>query len=132
MIIPQAPSVAEMSEGLGTIPEATYNLEVVKSEYVAIPKTKDAKGPYIKAQLKVIGPGDNPQLGRYVFMNYSLTGEGSFRLRQLLEVTGHPADFKITDDQQLVGKQFGAAVIIKEGKDGYPDKNEVKQHLALL
>src|SRR4051812_7271485 len=98
MLIPGAPSVSEMSEGLSVIPEATYNLKVHKAEYVAVPKGKDAKGPYIKTQLVVTGPGIpevEPYLGRYVFMNYSITGDGSFRLRELLNVTGHPDDFRL-------------------------------------
>lgn len=141
MQIPNAPAVAEMSEGLKVIPEATYNLRVHKSEYVAVPKGKDAKGPYIKAQLIVTGPAqfvsesgavDNPYLGRYVFQNYSLTGDGSFRIRELLQVTGHPDTFRLADSDQLIGLEFGAAVTIQAGTGGYQDKNEVKKHLPLL
>jgi hypothetical protein len=121
-----------MSEGLSTIPEATYNLRVHKAEYVATPKSQDAKGPYIKAQLIVTGPGDIKELGRYVFQNYSLTGDGSFRLREMLKITGHPDDFRVTDSDQLVGLEFGAAVVIQKGTGGYPDKNEVKKHIALV
>lgn len=133
MLIPDAPAMGDMSEGMPTIPEATYNLRVHKSEYVAVPKTKDAKGPYIKAQLVVTGPGqDNKFIGRMVFMNYSITGDGSFRLRELLTVTGHPADFRLTDSDQLIGLEFAALVTIQAGTDGYPDKNQVKRHMPLL
>lgn len=125
-----------MSEGLGTVPEGTYNLKVHKAEYIATPKTKDAKGPYIKAQLIITGPSingqDNPALGRLVFMNYSITGDGSFRLRELLEVTGHDASFKLTDSDELLGLEFGGAVVIQKGTGGYADKNEVKKHIPLL
>lgn len=131
MLIPDAPSVAEMSEGASTVPEATYNLRIAKSEYVAIPKAKDAKGPYIKCDLIITGPGD-AGLGRHVFMNYSLTGDGSFRLRELLTVTGHPADFKLGDSDQLIGLEFGAAVAIEKGTGGYSDKNVIKKHLPLI
>jgi hypothetical protein len=124
-----------MAEGGSTIPEATYNLRVHKAEYVAVPKSKDAKGPYIKTQLVVTGPAteqNEQHIGRYVFQNYSMTGDGSWRLRELLKVTGHADDFKLEDDQQLVGLEFGAAVIIQKGTGGYSDKNEVKKHLPLL
>lgn len=142
MLIPDAPPLGEMSEGMKNIPEATYELRVHKAEYIAIPKTKDAKGPYIKAQLVVTGPAvfsdpttdttiANPHIGRFVFMNYSLTGDGAFRLRELLTVTGHPAEFKLVDDQQIVGLEFKGAVIIKAGTGGYDDKNEVKKHMPL-
>lgn len=132
MLIPNAPTVETMSEGLSTIPEATYNLRVHKAEYVAQPKSATAKGPYVKAQLVVTGPGDNPYIGRFVYMNYSLTGDGSFRLRELLQVTGHPNDFQLTDTDQLLNLEFGAAVTIQQGTKGYSDKNEVKKHLALV
>lgn len=136
MIIPDAPSVSEMSEGLSTVPEAAYNLRVHKAEYVATPKSADAKGPYIKTQLVITGPSSVPEIqqyvGRYVFQNYSMTGDGSFRLRELLEVTGHPADFRLTDSDQLVGLEFGAAVTIQKGTGGYSDKNQVSKHLPLL
>jgi hypothetical protein len=130
-----------MSEGLSNIPEAAYNLRVHKAEYVAQPKTAGAKGPYIKTQLVVTGPAlngaDNPHVGRFVFMNYSLTGDGSFRLREMLEVTGHPPEFQLTDSDQLIGLEFGAAVIVKEpsiaeAAKGYTAKNEIKKHVALL
>ena len=132
MLIPEAPAVSDMSEGLSTVPEATYNLRVHKAEYVAVPKSKDAKGPYIKAQLVITGPGDLKEVGRFVFQNYSITGDGSFRLRELLQVTGHPADFRLTDSDQLIGLEFAGAVTIQKGTGGFADKNEVKKHLALL
>lgn len=132
MIIPDAPKVSEMSEGMTTVPEATYNLRVHKAEYVAVPKSKDAKGPYIKAQFVITGPGDTPHIGRYVFQNLSMTGDGSFRLRELLKVTGHADDFQLTDSDQLLNLEFGAAVIIQPGTQGYADKNEVRKYLPLL
>lgn len=137
MLIPSAPAVGEMSEGLGTIPEAGYNLRVHKAEYVAQPKTAGAKGPYIKAQCVITGPGNIKEVGRFIFQNYSLTGEGSFRLRELLKVTNHPDDFRLTDSDQLVGLEFGAAVSIQQAtiadkEKGYTDKNEIKKHLPLF
>lgn len=132
MLIPNAPAVADMSDSAPTIPEATYNLRVHKAEYVAVPKGKDAKGPYIKVQCIVTGPGDIAQIGRFVFQNYSLTKEGNFRLKELLIAAGKPDDYQLVDDQELVGLEFGAAVIIKAGTGGYADKNEIRQHLQLL
>lgn len=133
MLIPDAPAVQDMAEGMTVIPDATYNLKVHKAEYVPVPKGKDAKGPYIKTQLIVTGPGDaGGALGRIVFMNYSLSGDGSFRLRELLEVTNHPADFKLENTEQLLGLEFGAAVATEKGTGGYPDKNVVKKHVALV
>ena len=146
MLIPNAPEVGQLSEGLGVVPEATYNLKVHKAEYIAIPKRKESKGPYIKAQLIITGPSDGvvkdangndvlteAYVGRYVFMNYSLSGDGSFRLRELLEVTGHGTDFKLQDSDQLINLEFKALVTVQPGTPEYPDpKNNVKKHLPLL
>lgn len=131
MLIPNAPKVADMAEGASTVPEATYNLRVHKAEYVGTPKGKDAKGPYIKAQIVITGP-EEKHVGRYVFQNYSLTGDGSFRLRELLKATGHPDDFELQDTDQLQGLEFKGAVVIQKGKDGYQDKNEIKRHMSLI
>lgn len=147
MLIPDAPAVADMAESLPTVPESTYNIRVHKSQYVSKPKSAEAKGPYIKVQWVVAGPDrlaladpndpskliDSPNkfIGRMIFQNYSLTGDGSFRLRELLTVTGHPDDFKLTDDSQLLGLECAALVIEKEDP-GYAKKNEVRKHLPLI
>lgn len=132
MIIPDAPAVGEMAESSPVVAEATYSLRCHKAEYVATPKTANAKGPYIKTQFIITGPGDGAHIGRYVFMNYSLTGDGSFRLRELLAQTGHPDDFKLTDSDQLVGLELRAAVGIEKGTGGYSDKNVIKKHMPLV
>lgn len=132
MLIPDAPPVGEMEEGGATVPEATYNVRVHKAEYVATPKSADAKGPYIKVQFVITGPGDNKYLGRMIFMNYSLSGPASFRLRELLTVTGHAADFKLEDDQQLVGLELGAVVTTQAASGGYPEKSQIRKHIPVL
>lgn len=131
ILIPDAPAVADMAESAPTIPEAQYNLRIHKAEYVAVPKTKEAKGPYIKVQFVVTGPGEK-FVGRMIFQNYTLTGDGTFRLRELLTMTGHDASFRLEDSDQLVGLELGASVIIKPGTQGYSDKNEVRKHLPLI
>lgn len=133
MLIPNAPTLKDMADSSSTIPEATYNLRVEKADYVDKPKGANAKGPYIKTQLAVTGPdAAEKYLGRKVFQIYSLTGDGNFRLKELLKVTGHEEDFQLTDSDQLIGLEFAAAVVIQAGKDGYPDRNEIKRHLPLL
>lgn len=146
MLIPQAPAVGELSEGLKCVPDAVYNLKIVKSEYVAVPKSKDAKGPYIKTQIIITGVNDrtpkptdgspDPNLeqyvGRYVFQNYSLTGDGSFRLRELLTVTGHPSDFRLADSDALLNLEFAGGVVTQPGTQGYSDKNQVGKHYPIL
>lgn len=132
MLIPDAPPLSEMAEGNPLLPEQSFNFRCHKAEYVAVPKGKDAKGPYIKCQHVVTGPGETKYLGRYVFMNYSLTGDGSFRLRELLTVSGKPNDYKLGDDQELVGLEFGGAIGTEKGTGSYADKSVIKKHLPLL
>lgn len=132
MLIPNAPLVGEMKDSSSTVPEATYNLRIEKAEYVAQPKSANAKGPYIKCQITITGPGEaEAVLGRKIFQNYSLTGDGSFRLRELLKVTGHEDDFQLTDDQQLVNLEFAGVVIVKDDPT-YGPRNEIKRHLPLI
>lgn len=132
ILIPEAPAVSDMAESAPTIPEAMYNVRVHKAEYVAVPKTKEAKGPYVKVQFVVTGPGDTRFIGRMIFQNYTLHGDGTFRLRELLTMTGHDAAFVLQDTDQLIGLECGASVIVKPGTQGYSDKNEIKKHLPLL
>lgn len=135
MLIPDSPAVADMAESAATIPEATYNLRVYKAEYVSTPKTAGAKGPYIKAQFVVTGPDDDvskKSIGRMVFQNLSLTGDGSFRLRELLKVTGHPDDFRLEDSDQLLGLEVKAAVVVQKGTGGYADKNEIRRFMPIV
>lgn len=135
MLIPQAPTVADLAEGFIPIKEATYNLRVNKAEYVPKPKGLNTKGnPYLSISFVVTGaPGqpDVAETGRLVFMNYPLAGDGSFRLRELLEATGHQPDFQLQDTEQLHALEFTAAVIIEKGKENYPDKNQIRKHLPL-
>lgn len=133
MLIPNAPEVGAMTESASTVPEATYRLRVHKSEYVATPKSADAKGPYIKIQCVITGPQDAEKaIGRMVFQNLSIVGDGNFRLRELLTVTNHPAEFKLADSDQLLGLEFLGAVVIQKGTGGYADKNEIKKFMPIV
>jgi hypothetical protein len=130
MLLPDGSPIGAMPDLFEPVPAATYNVRVDKPEYVAVPKSKSAK-PYVKAELVIIGPGDNEFIGRRVFQNYPLTGPGSFRMRELLTVTGHSLDFRLTDTDQLLGLECMVKVVIEPGKNGYRDRNTVKEHLPL-
>jgi hypothetical protein len=114
----------------GPVPEATYSMRVDKAEYVEVPKDKHAN-PYIRVWHVITGPDDR-YMGRYVFANYPITGKGSYRLHELLRVTGHPSDFEFENENQLVNLEFCAAVMIEKGTNGYPDKNVIRKHLELF
>jgi hypothetical protein len=122
--------MSDLGEPDGPVPEATYYVCVHKAEFVEVPKKKGSN-PYIHIWLRIISPDDR-YLGRYVFGNYPISGPGSYRLKELLSVTGHSGDFELESADQLVGREFCAAVTIEKGTNGYPDKSIVRKHLPLF
>lgn len=132
MDIPEAPAMSDMAESAPTLPDATYSYRCDRSEYVAVPKSADAKGPYIKVMFTVTGPDSAEKFkGRKVFENLSVTGDGTFRLKQLLKATGHDDSFKLVNDQELVGLEFLGATTTEKGTGGYSDKNRIARYMAL-
>jgi hypothetical protein len=111
------------------LPEGTYHLRVHKATYVHVPKDPAAK-PYIRTWLVVADP-DEPHLGRMVFANYPVSGNGAYRLDELLTATGHDDDFVLVDPAHLVGLEFKALVMVQKSDDGWPDKNIIKRHMPL-
>src|SRR5262245_6735012 len=109
------------------VPQGTYNLRVHKATYVPVPKNR-AASPYISTWLMITGP-DEQYIGRVVFANYPISGNGDFRLRELLAVTGHDDDFELESADQLLDLQFSALVGVQTN-DVYPDKNVVIKHFA--
>lgn len=109
------------------VPEGTYEVRVHKADYVPVPKTPGASAHY-HLWTMITGP-DTEYVGRYVFGNYPIAGSGSYRLRELLQVTGHEADFVLTSPDQLVGLEFRVIVAIQPAKDGWPAKNTIRKHL---
>ena len=59
------------------VPQATFRVRVQKAEYVEKPK-KEGASPYIKLTLVIEDEGE--YLGRYVWANYPLSGNGMYRL----------------------------------------------------
>jgi hypothetical protein len=137
VLIPNAVAVADMAEGFAPVKEAMYNFRIDKADYVAVPKGATSKGnPYINVAMTITGaPGnpDAPETGRKVFEMYMLTGESSFRLRDLLEATGHGPEFQLADTDQLLGLEFQASVTIEKGDPakGYADRNRIRKHMPL-
>jgi hypothetical protein len=126
MLLPQPVTVTDLAENV--VPEGEYTLQIVKATYVAKPKSADAK-PYVHLHLRITSPTD-VGLGRMVFMSYPIDGDASYRLRELLEMTGHPEDFVLEMTEQLEGLVFRAVVSIKSDP-GWPAKNVVRKHLPL-
>jgi hypothetical protein len=69
-------NLANLVEAL--VPHATYSLRVHKAEYVATPKSPTAN-PYIHVWHVITAAPDPQFVGRMVFMNYPIKGDGSYR-----------------------------------------------------
>ena len=129
MSLSDFPFVTMADLGNNVVPEATYSLKVIKAEFVPVPKR--GSNPYVKVSLRIVGPENDPSLGRMVFANYPLSGGGAYRLHELLKVTGHADDFKLEGEHQLIGLELMAAVMVEAGTNGYPDKNVIRRHMPL-
>lgn len=130
MLIPEAPKVADMNDNL--IPEATYNIRCVKADYVAIPKTADAKGAYVAARFVITGPDVAEKMkGRMLFQNFTVVGD-TFRLKEFLKMTGHGDDFVLSDTDALLGLECGAAVQTQKGTGGYSDKSVIGKFIPMV
>jgi hypothetical protein len=122
-----------MSElaGDGPVPEGMYVVRVHKASFVASPKNPNA-GPYIATWLMITGPDEAEAcIGRIIFANYPLTGKATYRIHDLLLVTGHDDDFVLEDASQLLDLELRVIVAVEKGSNGYPDKSVVKKHLLL-
>lgn len=133
MLIPTPPpAVGDMPKNAPTVPEATYNLRIVKATMKQSTRA-DAKGPYLAVQAVITGPDAAEACkGRMIFQNYFFSEKAVWRLRELLVVTGHDENYKLTDTDELVNLEFGAAVTIKEGTEGYADQNQIAKHVPLV
>src|SRR5688572_19991539 len=106
MDIPVMPPVrmSDFGNTNNLLPADTYNMRVHKAEYEPTPKKKDAS-PYIRICYVIT---DGQFTSRMVFENCPISGNGDFRLHELLQVTSHPIDFVLTDPSQLLGLEFRA------------------------
>jgi hypothetical protein len=136
-MIPNAPRLGDMPKS-EPLPEAIYHLRVDKAEYKKTGAgSKNPGSPMASVQFTVFGPEEAEEfLGRKVFENFMLSGEGQFRIRQLLEATGESDDFVLEDTDQLVGREVAAVVKIdpaSKGEDGkqYDARNRITRLMAI-
>jgi hypothetical protein len=132
--IPNAPRLGDMPKG-EPLPEAVYHVRLDKAEFKL---SAEKKNPMASCQFTVFGPDEAEEfLGRKIFENLMLTGEGMFRTRQLLEQTGETDDFVLEDTEQLIGREVGAVVQVeKERKDAttgevYGARNKIARFVAI-
>jgi hypothetical protein len=122
------------------IPEGTYHLRLDKATYGTTGSgSKNPGAPKVDVQWTVFGPESAEEfVGRKVFETLSLSGDGTFKVRSLLEQTGETEDFILEETDQLLTREVAAVVIVvPEMKDPtnpnkiFPAKNEIKRYLKL-
>ena len=129
--IPNAVPVEEM-KGNEPVPEGRYHLRCEKAEFVAKGKQATSKDPYASCQFVITGPEDQESyIGRKVFANLMLAGRGMFLTKGFLTGSGEDSSFILEDTDQLEGREAGATVLI-EKREGYDDRNRIKQFGQLL
>jgi len=132
--IPNAPRVGDMATN-EPIPEAKYTFRVSKAEYKV---SKEKKTPMVEITLTVTGPADAEEyVGRKVFENLMLAGEGTFRTRQLLTAAGKSEDFVLEDTEQLIDMEIAGIVQTEKERvdpatgQTYPARNKVAKFEAI-
>jgi len=131
--IPNAGRIGDMPTS-SPFPEGIYHLRCDKADF-----GKSAKGQNkVDAQFTVFGPVEaDEHHGRKVFETFMLEGEGRFRLRQFLEVTGEDEDFRLEDTDQLLKREAGAVITIEPARKdpatgkSYDARNRIGRFLPI-
>jgi hypothetical protein len=90
-----------------------------------------------ECELTIFGPAEQEEfVGRKLFENFMLSGEGLFRTRNFLEAGGKDEDFTLEDTDQLVGIEVAAAVQVEPERtapsgEKYSPRNRVKKYFAI-
>ena len=135
--IPNAPRMGDMPTG-EPVPEAIYHIRCDKSGYKETgPNSKKPGSPMAECQFTIFGPEEAEEFhGRKVFENFMLSGEGMFRTRQFLDVTGHDDDFVLDDTEHLLNLECAAVIQVepeRAGGDGktYSARNRIARFSKL-
>lgn len=136
--VPNAPRLGDMPKG-EPVPEAVYHIRCDKAVLKETGAgSKNPGAPMAECTFTIFGPADAEEFhGRKVFENLMLSGEGMFRLHQLLEVTGEDDDFILEDTDQLLGRECAAVIQVEpERKDPqsgkyYAPRNRIARFLSL-
>ena len=124
----QVINVDDLPDG-GVIPAGTYEATIEKCDFV---ENKAGNGTLIKVSWKIDGP---TMAGAMVFdqINFSHPNEvaqrlGQAQFKRLLIATGTKI---IQESEQLIGARCQIRVAVDPAKDGYDERNSVKEYKAL-
>jgi len=135
VMIPNPPRMGDMPKG-EPVPEAVYHARIDKADYKL---SQEKQNPMAELMLTIFGPAEAEEyIGRKLFDNLMLTGEGMFKTRQLLEASGEDDDFLLEDTEQLLGREVGVVVQMeKERPDprnpgkNFPQRNKIARYIPI-
>jgi hypothetical protein len=129
--IPSAVRVGDLQSG-EPVPDGRYTLRCSKATFKTSKKTdKGGNEPMIEAEFTIIGPEEQEEhVGRKIFENLMLAGQGSFRTRAFLTAAGFGQDDSVEDTDQFVDVEMDAIVGTQKGQQGYPDRNRVTRWMT--
>lgn len=137
VMIPNAPRVGDMPKG-DPVPEGVYHLRLEKATYKTTGQaSKNPGAPMAECQFVIFGPEEAEEyVGRKIFENFMLSGEGMFRTRQFLTSSGADDDFVLEDTDQLQDRECAGVVQVQEeskGADGklYPARNKIARFMPI-
>ena len=114
------------------IPDGTYAIRISKSE-LRDPNPEHAKPGKEQFQyvaLTCVITEDGEFLGRKIFVNATLKPGGAFVVAQLMDIMNLPEDAPVNTDDFEDLECLGV-VFTEKGRDGYPDRNQIKKFLPL-
>lgn len=134
--------LGDLPEGGKPVPGGTYYLRSDKSEAkIAKAAAKNAGAMMANVTFTVIGPAEQEvNVGRKLFENFILVGDGLWRARQFFEASGEGPEFRIEDTDQFLNREV-AAYVDEEPERSDPDdptgqkmfsaKNIIKKFFAI-
>lgn len=114
----------EVSEE-GLLPEGIYDFEIME----AVEKLSKSGNDMIALKIAVYGPNGN---ARYVF-DYLLEIEGmSYKIRHAADACGMLDKYESGEIEagDFINKTGKLKLFIQKGKDGYADKNSVRDYIT--
>jgi len=134
----EIPNGAPLNEMVGNdpLPEGSYHVRCDAATYMAHPKSNVKGSPQLNASFIVFGPEEQEEhVGRKLFSNLKLSGQGSWLIRDLMTVAGAPDEFVLSDTDEVLGIESLAIVTIQPPRevDGtkYPANNQIKRFLPI-
>jgi hypothetical protein len=107
------------------VPEGIYHLRCDKATLKEVKSGKNKGEPMVELMWTIFGPEDAEEFhGRKVFENPMLTGEGAFKMRQLLTAAGFDEDFILTDTDELMKIEIVGVVGIEKERAELDENNK--------